>query len=396
MAATMKGNWVIGQSGGCTAVLNCSLLGVVSEAMNLDASGDIYGARHGIEGILAGDFVDLRRLSRSELKGLRSTPAAALGSCRRRLTQDEESRVVDILKDNGVRFFCYIGGNDSAETTLRVARRARSSGYDLFAIAVPKTIDNDLPFMDHSPGYGSAARFVAQTTQEVGRDTEAMRQQDPVKIIEVMGRNAGWLAAASVLGKTCEADPPHLVYVPEHPFDIDAYVSDVAAVVERFRCAIIVISETIRDAAGERIAYPKRVVGKDPFGHPYVEGAASRLADIIEERLGLRARFDKPGTIQRMSVPYISTVDQDEAELVGRRAAQLAFDGCSELMVTLERVSQDPYACHTGTVPIDRIAGREKHLSPEFYDADRRRPTEAFREYARPLLGEPLPVHVRL
>ena len=392
----MKGNWIVGQSGGCTAVLNCSLLGVVREAMDRDPTGAIYGARHGIEGILAQDFVDMRTLGRETLWGLRETPAAALGSCRRKLAPDEEAQVVNIFKEHNIRFFCYIGGNDSADTTQRIARRARSMGYELFAIAVPKTIDNDLPFTDHCPGYGSAARFIAQSTQEAGRDTEAMRRQDPVKIIEVMGRNAGWLAAASALGKRDDVDPPHLVCVPEHAFRVDAFVADVGSTVERFGYAVVVISETVRDASGKRVGRPKRVVGRDPFGHPYIEGAASLLVEALEDRLKIRARFDKPGTIQRMAMPYVSSVDQDEAEAVGRRAAQLAFEGRSEVMVTLERVSQAPYGCHTGTVPIEKIANVEKLLPPEFYDPDEHLPTQAFHDYALPLIGEPLPTHVRL
>ncbi|MBM4050246.1 MAG: 6-phosphofructokinase, partial [Planctomycetes bacterium] len=190
-----KGNLLVGQSGGSTAVINCSLVGVVREAARHAAIGHVWGMRHGSRGLLAEDFADLRRLSKATLDGLLRTPSSALGSCRHKLSEDDLGRAVAVLRKHDVRFLFYIGGNDSAETLLRISHRAWLEGYALSAILVPKTIDNDLPCTDHCPGYGSVARFVAATTQETGRDTESMRHQDPVKIIEVMGRNSGWIAA---------------------------------------------------------------------------------------------------------------------------------------------------------------------------------------------------------
>src|SRR5829696_4145340 len=245
------GNLLVGQSGGCTAVMNASLAGVLDEAARQPGVGRVFGARHGVLGLLEGQMLEMDPTDADLRRRLARTPAAALGSVRYRLTSDDAARVLDTLRRFDIRFFHYIGGNDSAHTSLEIAAAAARSGYDLRVTAIPKTVDNDLPGMDHSPGFASAARFLAAAAVDAGRDTRSMQRTDPVKIIETGGRNAGWLAAAAAYGRRNHDDPPHLVYLPERQLDIAAVLSDVERVLRRVGWAVIVVSEGVRNAGGE-------------------------------------------------------------------------------------------------------------------------------------------------
>lgn len=391
-----KGNLIVGQSGGATAVINASLWGVIAEALAHEAVGEIIGMRFGVEGLLREELIDLRRQPAAVLARLRRTPAAALGACRHRLRPAEAERALAICRRLGVRYFLYIGGNDSADTahTLHVLAAAR--GIDLAVIAVPKTIDNDLPVTDHCPGYGSIARFVATATQESGKDTEAQATLYPVKLIEVMGRNAGWVAAASWLGKRAEEDAPHLVYLPERPVaGVEQVLAEVQAAHARYGRVVAVLPETMKDAQGRPIGGSEPVF-VDSFGHRYFASPAEALARRITGELGLRARYDRPGTIQRMSMALASPVDLDEAEAVGREGVRLALAGVSDRMVTLVRESDEPYRCGLGSVELAAIANTERHLPDAFIGAGGRSLTPAFAAYARPLLGAPPPDYARL
>lgn len=390
-----RGHLLIGQSGGATAVINASLVGAVHEALAGDAVDGIYGARYGIEGLLRRDLLDLRREPQATWDGLLVTPSAALGSCRYRLQPEDPERALAILRQLGVRYFLYIGGNDSADTAHRIALAARDAAYELCVICVPKTIDNDLPGTDHCPGYGSAARFIALATMDTALCTEAIPSHYPVKIVEVMGRDAGWLAAASALGQERDADAPHLIYVPERPFVPAAFLADVRQAHRAYGYVVVVVAETVRDAAGQ----PLGVVGQqgeDAFGHRLVGGAAQALVGLVREELGLRARFDRPGDLQRMSSVCVSSVDRDEAYRVGRAAVRAAIAGITEKMVTLVRTPGPAYACETGLVDLDLVANAQRLLPVEYLNAAGTGVTQAFREYALPLIGEPLPRHVRL
>ncbi len=395
-AVSEKGNLLVGQSGGCTAVINASLAGVVQQAHADGRVDDILGMRHGIEGLLLSDLVDLRYEPLTLWEQLRRTPSAALGSGRYKLREEDIGRILERLRALDVRYFIYIGGNDSADTAHRVSEAARLEGYELHAIAVPKTIDNDLPHTDHCPGYGSIARFVATVTQEVGLDTEAMRRIDPVKILEVMGRDAGWVAAAAALGKQRDSDAPHLIYTPERSLSRERFLRDIKRCHERYGYVIAVVTETVRDQSGESIARTDPVFSHDPFGHRYLTGAASYLADLVARELGLRARFDKPGTIQRMSMAMVSEVDLQEAYEVGAHAVRVALDGEDDKMVTLERISNDPYAAQPGLVPLVEIANRQKLLPDEFINGEGNHVTPAFVEYALPLIGAEAVTYARL
>lgn len=388
---SLKGKAVIAQSGGCTAVINQSLAGAAEEAKTAKLISGVWGSRFGIEGILNRDFVDLKRQPSALLRRIAGQPSSALGSSRYKLKPGEEFRVLDQLKKEGVRYFFMIGGNDTAETCLRISKAARESRYDLRTAHIPKTIDNDLMETDHCPGYGSVARFAAITTQEAGLDTKAMRRVDPVKIIELMGRNSGWIAAASALLKEKASDPPHLLWLPEVPFEPAVFLSRVEAVLKNAGYCVVVISETIRDSSGKRVGERQEGITQDPFGHPYVEGASGVLARLVENEFKIRARFDKPGTIQRMSIPYVSEIDQKEAREAGRRAVRWVLQGKSEFMVAFRRLSGRTYRITYVPVPLEKIPGRERYLPKSFLSPDGGAVTPAFRRYALPLLGRSLP-----
>jgi len=260
---------------------------------------------------------------------------------------------------------------------------------------VPKTIDNDLPATDHSPGYGSIARFVAQSTIDAGLDTEAMSQYDPVKLIEVMGRDAGWVAASSALGKKSNLDAPHLIYFPEVPFDEQRFLEDVQRVHKEIGYVVVVLSETIRDAAGRRIG-SEAPFFIDSFGHGYYESPAAHLCRVVARELGLRARYDKPGTIQRMSMALASSVDLEEAYQVGRMAVRYAVDGISDRMVILVRAPGHLYRCDMGSVPLQEVANVERRLPVEFINSEGNFVTQAYLDYALPLIGGPLLKYARL
>jgi 6-phosphofructokinase len=390
-----KGHVLIGQSGGPTAVINASLVGAIHEALRLDAVQGVYGALNGIEGALQRRIVDLRREAAETLTGLMNTPSAALGSCRYKLQPNDPERAVDLFRELGVRYFLYIGGNDSADTAQRIAQAAAATQYDLRVIGIPKTIDNDLPITDHCPGYGSAARFIAATTMDSARCTEALPGHYPVKIIEVMGRYAGWLAGAAALGKRTPDDAPHLIYVPERPFDAAQFLGAVRATVRRVGFCVIVVSEHLADTAGRQLG-AAQAQGKDAFGHTLVEGVAQTLVELVSRELGMRARFDKPGDEQRMATMHISTTDRDEAYLAGRMAMRYAVRGITGKMVTLVRAAGPRYACETGLADLASIANSQKVLPPAYLDAEGNGMSPAFFEYARPLIGGPLPEHALL
>lgn len=348
--------------------------------------------RYGIRGALNRDLIDLRALSTSTLDALRDTPSAALGSCRYRLTADEASQVVDNLRDLGVRYVAYIGGNDSADTAIKLAEAAAAAKYELGVICVPKTIDNDLPETDHCPGYGSAAKFLALATMDSALCTRAMPDHYPVKIIEVMGRDAGWLVGACALGKQREEDAPHLLYFPERPFSRQRFLEDVHAAHERYGYVVVAIAETVREEDGRQLG-DVGAQGSDAFGHKLLGGAAQTLVDLVRTELNLRARFDKPGDLQRMSSCAVSVVDRAEAEMVGAAAVDALLRGETGQMVTLMRRPGESYDCGTGLTPLATVANRHRSLPPEFITPNGLGVTDAYRAYALPLLGSELPCY---
>lgn len=395
MSSHTHGNLIIGQSGGATAVINASLVGAIEAALQEGQIDNMYGMLHGIEGFLKEDIIDLRQQPSDILTGVLHTPSAALGSCRYKLQEHDPERVIDLLRKYNIHYLIYIGGNDSADTTHRLAEAARYVGYELQVISVPKTIDNDLPFTDHCPGYGSAARFIAMATMDSTLNTIAIPEHYPVKVIETMGRNAGWLAAASALGKRDDIDPPHIILMPEQAFNAQRYLEQVEAVYRRIGYAIVVVSEALRDEDGEPLGAAGQA-GNDAFQHPLLSGAAQYLVELVKQHLNLRARFDKPGDLQRMASHSISRTDQQEAYLVGKMAVQALLAGESDKMVTLVRHTEPTYHCTTDLVALAKIANVQQLMPAEFLDENKTMVTQAFYDYALPLIGEPLPQHTKL
>ncbi|MGH2350340.1 MAG: diphosphate--fructose-6-phosphate 1-phosphotransferase [Chloroflexota bacterium] len=382
---------LVGQSGGPTPVINASLAGLLEEAVRLGAFPRIAGLRHGIEGALQDDLVPLDHLGPNEWAALARTPAAALGSCRRKLAPDDYDRILDVFRRRDVRWFCYVGGNDSMDTCDRLQDAAAEAGMELAVFGVPKTIDNDLVETDHCPGYGSVARYWAITTQEATLDLAAMQTYDRVVILECMGRNAGWLTASCALHKQDERDGPHVLLTPEHPFDEGAFLAQVEATIGRVGYCVVATSETIRDARGQYVARARG--GVDRFGHPIVTAVGETLAQLVTERLRVKARANKPGTFQRTSIAHVSPVDLQEAREAGRQSARHLARGQRGAMVTLQRPDLGAYRCEYGVVALRRVANRERRLPGEYLTADRSGVTPAFLAYARPLLGpapEPL------
>ncbi len=389
MSTSKPGNLIIGQSGGATAVINASLVGAVEAALADQGIGEIYGMLNGIQGLLKEDIIDLRRQPASLWQKIVNTPSAALGSCRYKLDEHDPERTIEMLKRHDIRYMLYIGGNDSADTAHRLSQAAQQLDHELFIVSVPKTIDNDLPFTDHCPGYGSAGRFLAQATRDSTMNTLSIPWHYPVKIIETMGRDAGWLTASAALGKHDEDDAPHILLLPEQPFIEDRFLTLVEETQKRLGYVVIVTAETIRDPQGQALGAAGQA-GVDAFQHPLLSGASQYLVDLVKRKLNLRGRFDKPGDFQRMALMSISSTDHDEAYLVGQMGVQAVLAGESDKMVTLVRHNDPDYHCITGLADLSQVANVQRLLPNEYLNADKTMVTQAFFDYALPLIGEPL------
>lgn len=390
---------LVGQSGGATAVINASLAGVVEAARRSGTFSRVLGMRNGIEGVLKERFIDLTAQDPRLLDRIRRTPSAALGTGRHKLSDSDSDleRVLAVMDAHNVTAFVYIGGNDSADTAHRLGGRAAAKGYDLRVASVPKTIDNDLPETDHCPGYGSIARYLANAVRDATYDSIASPQLHAVKFVEVMGRDAGWVAASGVLGfDDDERDLEPLVFLPERPpRDTVDVLSAVERDLERRGWCVAIVPETLRTSVGRHLGgdEPDYV---DGFGHPYFPSTGAALTRLVTQRLGVRARYDKPGTAARMSISLASGVDLDEAFRLGSGAVERLVVGETMFTTILTRTSDDPYHCEIGDVPVERIANRVRHLDAAFIRDDGLGMTAAFHDYALPLLGpDPFPSYGR-
>lgn len=392
---------LVGQSGGATAVINASLAGVVRAGLESGAFSQVLGMRNGIEGVLNQRFIDISaQLSAQDqrlLDRIQRTPSAALGTGRHKLNDDELDRTLEVMAARNVSAFVYIGGNDSADTAHRLGERAVSAGYALRVASVPKTIDNDLPETDHCPGYGSIARYLANAVRDATYDSIASPQLHAVKFVEVMGRDAGWVAASGTLGfGDDERDLEPLVFLPERPPRDTADVLDaIERDLARRGWCVAVVPETLRTSAGRHLGgdEPEYV---DGFGHPYFPSTGAALTRLVTQQLGVRARYDKPGTAARMSISLASEVDLDEAFRLGSGAVERLVAGDTLITTILTRTSDDPYRCEVDAVPVERIANRVRHLDDAFIREDSHGMTDAFRGYALPLLGpDPFPPYGR-
>jgi 6-phosphofructokinase 1 len=392
-----KGNAVIGQSGGPTSVINQSLVGVIQAAQKSDHIAELLGARHGVSGIVNEDFVPLRNASSDWLERVAQTPAAALGSTRHKPDAAYCEKIFASFKKNNVRFFFYIGGNDSADTARIVQELAAGAKYDMQVFHIPKTIDNDLRVHDHTPGFGSAARFVAAAIMGDNFDNASL---PGVKVDVIMGRNAGFLTAASVLARRHPEDGPHLIYVPETVFDSDQFLGDVDRIYKKSGRCLIAVSEGIHDQAGTPIVAVLaeklgRQVERDSHGNLQLSGSGTLgdfLGDLVKEKLGIkRVRSDTFGYLQR-SFPSlaVSQTDADEARMVGKVAVEQSRDESKrEGSIAMIRKSNSPYKIETIFTSIKNVARETRHLDAPFLDGTSNI-SNAFIEYAKPLVG-PLP-----
>ena len=376
----LKGNMLIAHGGGPTPVINSSLLGAVREAKLHGEIETIYGARFGAEGILAGDLIDLGKFADEDLALLAKTPASALGSCRRKLTDADYPAVLECFKKFNIRYFFYNGGNDSMDTCNKIYNLSVETGYELRVIGIPKTIDNDLDVTDHCPGFGSAAKYAAVSALELAQDASALPIH--VVVMEMMGRNAGWITAASALYADlmpCE----HLVYLPEVAFDKEKFLAAVKEKWAKGRGLLVTISEGIHYADGSPVADSGVV---DGFGHKVPGGAAQALSDMIMQETGLKSRSEKPGLLGRVSVALMSEIDQKEAEEAGACAVRSAVEGKTGFMVGFES-TRNPYSSKTILIPLEKVANAEKKFPLEWIGEDGASIKPEFKSYCEPLLG---------
>ncbi|WP_019023539.1 MULTISPECIES: 6-phosphofructokinase [unclassified Thioalkalivibrio] len=387
---------LIAQGGGPTAVINQSMVGAVLEARKFTDVELVYGAFHGVRGIIDEEFLDLTQETTHNLEMVAQTPSSALGSTRDKPDLDYCKEIFKVLKAHEITYFFYIGGNDSSDTVRIVSEEARKANYPMRCVHIPKTIDNDLVENDHTPGFPSAARFVAQAFIGANLDNYAL---PGIYLAVVMGRHAGFLTAASALGKKFPDDGPHLIYVPERVFEVDRFLSDVKATMDRHGRCVIAVSEGIHDADGEPIATKlAKDVEKDAHGNVQLSGTgalADMLCDEIRSKLGVkRVRGDTFGYLQRAFIGCVSDVDQREAREVGEKAVQFAMWEGRDGSVAIKRTGF--YSVDYDYVPLEAVAGKTKVMPDEFIDASGTDVTDAFRMYLRPLLGSGMPDAYRL
>ncbi|WP_293997361.1 6-phosphofructokinase [Sphaerotilus sp.] len=387
---------LVAQGGGPTAVINQSLVGVVLEARRHRGVECVYGARHGVRGIVNEDLVDLMQETSHNLELVAATPSSALGSTRDKPDEAYCREIFKVLQAHQIGQFFYIGGNDSSDTVRIVSEQAQAANYALRCIHIPKTIDNDLVGNDHTPGFPSAARFVAQAFAGANLDNAAL---PGIYVGVVMGRHAGFLTAASALGKKFDDDGPHLIYVPERTFDIAQFLADVKATHDRLGRCVIAVSEGIHDAAGAPIiATLAKDMEFDDHGNVQLSGTgalADLLCEEIKRKLGIkRVRGDTFGYLQRSFIGCVSDVDQREAREVGEKAVQFAMWGGRDGSVAIQRAGY--YAADYKLLPLDAVAGKTRTMEDEFLTASGTDVTDAFRLYLRPLLGSGMPDAFRL
>lgn len=390
MAKAPRANAIVGQSGGPTGVINASLAGVIEQVSKHSQIENLYGAIHAVQGIVKEDFIDLKKLSIADLEGIAACSSAALGSSRDKPDEEYCHRIFEVFKKRNIRYFFYIGGNDSANTAHIVNLMAAEVGYELRAFHIPKTIDNDLLVTDHCPGYGTAAKFVSCAVMGDDLDNRAL---PGIKVDVIMGRNAGFLAAATALARQAENDGPHLIYFPERPVTIEEFVADVEAVYKKLGRCIIAVSEGLCDTDG--VPWTKKILKEDEIdahGNLQLSGTgalADFLAANVRHKLKVkRVRADTFGYLQRSFVGFQSPVDVEEARNCGRQAVKLAMDEQSG-SVAIKRIGNgEEYAVELFRTELSNVAEKSKVMPDEFINADGNDVTDAFLQYAKPLTGD--------
>lgn len=388
---SLRGAAMVAHGGGPTPVLNASLAGVIAECRSHQAITGLYGARFGVAGLLTEDFVDLSTCNEETIEAIRVAPGSAIGSSRHNIGAADYERMLDVLKGRSIRYLFYTGGNGSMDTAMRIAQFARERNYDLRVIGIPKTIDNDLVETDHTPGYASCGRFFAHAARDIGADNRAL--PPPIEILEVLGRNVGWVVAATALARHREDDPPHLIYFPECGVSADRLCTDIEGVYRRFGRCMVAVCEGQTDEQGgwfgaELVTLPG---ARDPL--PANMGQV--LAKLVWSRTGLRTRAEKPGLLGRSCAALVSNVDRTDAWNCGAAAVRAAIEGRSGEMVAIRRLAGAAYESETFLTPLDRVARKERQFPREWMNEARNGVTQEFIEWARPLIGEVRP-HIRL
>ncbi len=396
----MKKNILYAQSGGVTPVINATACGVIETARaNSDRIGKVYAGKDGIIGILREDLIDTSKERKANITALRHTPGGAFGSCRYKLKSFEESkreyeRLIAVLKAHDIGYFFYNGGGDSADTAYKVSQISKNMGFPVQCIGVPKTIDNDLPVTDNSPGFGSVAKYVAVSIMEASLDVESMASSSTrVFILEVMGRHAGWIAAAGGLAARREGDPPHVILFPEVPFRQREFVKKVKHAVENYGYCSVVVSEGVRNSRGQFLAEAGL---RDAFGHAQLGGVAPVVAEIVRSKLGYKYHWAVADYLQRSARHVASKTDVDQAYAVGAAAVKFALEGKSGVMPVIKRVSNNPYRWKIAEASLGRVANREKKMPKSYITTDGFGITPAARRYLEPLIrGEDYPPYDR-
>jgi len=385
-----KGNAIVGQSGGPTSVINSSLAGIVQGCAQVPGIDRLLGMRWGIEGFMADHLVDLSAQPADTIAGLRRTPSSALGSSRHKLQEADFPTILAQLRRYDIRTIFMIGGNDTMDTIHRITEFAAREGYGLRGVGVPKTVDNDLYATDHTPGYPSAARYTALSVQQAGRLARDMKKVDQFTIYQSIGRDSGWLAAASVFAKRSPEDAPHLVYLPERAFDQERFLADVADAYDRFGYASIVCGEGIKYADGTPVSASrtKDKFANVEFGAMGGSSVGMQLHRMVSDRFGWRGEFQITESLPMCAIDRAVESDLTEAYDCGREAARLAGDGASGVMVAIVRESNDPYRASLGTASLEDVAVRAKPMPDAMINEAGNFPSEAFLEYLRPLVGE--------
>ena len=398
----LKGNAIVGQSGGPTAAINATLAGVIRGVAQTDAIGVLYGMRNGIDGFLADRLVNLSEAVKGDeaLSLLENTPAAALGSCRKKLPAPESdgadavyARLLKQFRTYNIRYFFYIGGNDSMDTAAKLSAFSKRADWEMRIIGIPKTIDNDLMGTDHTPGFGSAAKYIAVTVQEILRDT-AVYTVPAVTIVEIMGRDAGWLTAASALGRSAGMQEPDLIYLPERVFSMEQFLGDVRTALSRHPNVVVAVSEGIRFADGTYVGAGTQSGAADVFGHKYLAGTAKALEMAVKAEIGCKVRSVELNLPQRCASHMASAQDLAESVAVGKEAVCAAVEGVSCEMMTIQRTGNDPYTYRIGHADVEQIANRIKYVDDAFINEAGNGVTDACVAYLAPLIaGECYPTY---
>ena len=393
----LKGNAIIGQSGGPTSVINSSLAGVINAAKEFDGIESALGMRFGIEGFMADNIIDLDKESAQVIEGLKRTPSSALGSCRHKLQEDDLPVILDMLKKKNVRYVFLIGGNDTMDTIHRIEAYAKQESYELIGVGIPKTVDNDLFGTDHTPGFPSAARYIALSVMQEGILARDMQKVDQFVVFQAIGRDAGWLTAAAAMGKKSPADAPHILCLPERNFERDKFIKDVKSCYDEFGFVSIACGEGVTYADGSPVSASQTLDKFDnvEFGAMGGVSVAMALHRIISDEFDWRGEFEITESLPMSAADRAVQVDIDEAYMCGQAAVELAKQGKTGLMVTLERQPGSEYKCTTGTCPLEEVAIKAKPMPDEYINAEGNFITDAFVDYLRPLIGE-LPEYVQL